>query len=163
MAQLTVGTTAPAAIVKVRPGQTREALEATRRAGADEVVFELKGDTYVAAGRGMALGDVAPGVAIAFDGEYGKVTRVQDRVNSTRDSAKAAANTGAVTLALATVLILPGAVVAPICVLLWLAVPAVVTAGTFVAAEYLGRNKGKDLGALKATGDVLPPPVRALA
>lgn len=87
MANLTVqGRSLPVGHVKtVKPGDEAATLRAIQKNGADDVVFKLGNDTYVASGRGLALKGIRPDDAVSFDGRTGKVLSVNQELNSFKE------------------------------------------------------------------------------
>jgi hypothetical protein len=69
----------------VKPGDEAATLRAIQKNGADDVVFKLGNDTYVASGRGLALKGLRPDDAVNFDGRTGKVMTVNQELNSFKE------------------------------------------------------------------------------
>lgn len=75
-------TLTPARVTKLTPGQELAAFAAAQKNGADDVVFKVGGDHYMASGRGLALRGVKADDAVKFDGKQGQVVMVDRQLNS---------------------------------------------------------------------------------
>ena len=75
-------TLTPARVTKLAAGKEMEAIAAAQKNGADDVVFKIGEDHYLASGRGMALRGVKPSDAIKLDGKQGQVVMVDRQLNT---------------------------------------------------------------------------------
>ena len=87
MANLTVqGRALPVRqVAAIRPGDEAASLRALQKNGADDVVFKVGADTYVASGRGLALKHVRPNDEVSLDGRKGRVLSVDQELNSFKE------------------------------------------------------------------------------
>lgn len=78
-----------ASLVKIAPARAKEALERIREDGIDNVAFKLGDDLYIASGRNMCAGVVAPraDTRVMFRGQAGALVAFdnQDDVRSRPD------------------------------------------------------------------------------
>lgn len=85
--QLTVGDRVLPLDVVVRiDGDRAKALDAVRKNGADDVGFAVGEDLYVGSGRGLRLGGLSPGAAVAYRGQEGEIVLLDDQLNTARDA-----------------------------------------------------------------------------
>ncbi len=77
----------PTQIVKIDNGQEAAALDQVKKNGADDVVFKMTNDTYVASGRGLAVETVFKGQQVLLGKAAGEVALVDDQVNTAADGA----------------------------------------------------------------------------
>lgn len=84
MSQLSINnrTLTPARVTALRPGQELSAVGALKGNGADDVLFKVGNDTYLASGRGLALRGVKTGDTVKIDGKVGQVVMVDRQLNS---------------------------------------------------------------------------------
>ncbi len=78
-----------ASVVKLPQGLDAAAAQAIAKNGADDVVIRIGADTFVASGRGLALGGVKAGTAATIDGRAGQVVQVDKQLNSLGEGLRA--------------------------------------------------------------------------
>ncbi|MBM3269596.1 MAG: hypothetical protein FJZ01_18355 [Candidatus Sericytochromatia bacterium] len=89
----------PAQLVKIGAGNESAALAEVERNGADDIVFKMANDTYVASGRGLDLGAIIPGQQVVVDKQAGVVTRIDDQLNAAAEGGAIGGITGFVAAA----------------------------------------------------------------
>jgi hypothetical protein len=72
-------------VAAIPAGNEAAALRAIQKNGADDVVFKLGNDTFVASGRGLALKNVKPNDEVTFEGRTGRVLSVDTELNSFKE------------------------------------------------------------------------------
>jgi hypothetical protein len=84
MSQLSINNRqlSPARVTALKPGQELSAVAAVKGNGADDVIFKVGNDTYLASGRGLALRGVKAGDPIKLDGQVGQVVTVDRQLNT---------------------------------------------------------------------------------
>ncbi len=70
------------AVVPLRKGEELAAARTIRENGADDVIFKVGEDHFVASGRGLALKQLRPNDTIVVGGVDGRVVHVDQQLNS---------------------------------------------------------------------------------
>lgn len=81
-------------VIKIRSGLETDAARDARFDGADNVLFAIGADTYVASGRGLNLKNIHRGDRVNFSSQTGVVILTDDEINSAWDGMVSGLKTG---------------------------------------------------------------------